>query len=134
MGPKEAITAPGHLTLPPAPPSPALAPTPLSWRFVIAAVVVSLAVAASTAQTFFGRGDSVLRAQAGMGVVAFIGVVALFSSNLRAINYRTIGWGFALQVLLALFVLKFEVFGCKPCYALFNVLASVAKKFLEFTH
>jgi concentrative nucleoside transporter, CNT family len=132
MGTKESITTPGHVAAGP-PPAPTIPPTPLSWRLVIAAVVFCLAVAAFTAHSFFGQGEAVLRAQAGMGVLAFIGVVALFSANLRAINWRTIGWGFALQVLLALFVLKFEVFGYRPGYELFNGLASVAKKFLEFT-
>jgi CNT family concentrative nucleoside transporter len=109
------------------------APTPLSWRVAIGAVVLVLTAIASTAHLLFGSSEAVARAQAGMGIFAFIGIVAVFSTNLQAINWRTIGWGFALQVLLALFILKFDVFGYRPGYELFSLLASVAKKFLEFT-
>lgn len=123
----------GTMPPPSVPANPAFAPTPLSWRIVIAAVVLLLAVSAFAANVLLGENEAVVRARAGMGVIAFIGIVALFSANLRAVNWRTIGWGFALQVLLALFVLKLEVFGYRPGYELFNGLATVAKKLLEFT-
>ena len=42
------------------------------------------------------------------GVVFFFGIVAVFSSNLRAVNWRTIGWGIALQALLAVLVLEVD--------------------------
>jgi CNT family concentrative nucleoside transporter len=112
---------------------PTIPATPFSWRALIGAAVLLLAVAAYSAHWLYGSGDAVVRAQAAMGVFAFIGVVAACSANLRAISWRTIGWGFALQVLLALFVLKFEVGGYRPGYELFSALAAVAKKFLEFT-
>src|SRR5689334_3831573 len=92
-----------------APSRPQLPPTPLSWRLLLAALVVALAAAAYRGPGWLGpRGHSAL------GVVCFIGVAAVFSSNLRAVNGRTFAWGFGLQVLLALFVLKFEVFGHRP--------------------
>lgn len=47
-----------------------------------------------------------LRGQAIAGVVFFFGIVAVFSSNLRAVNWRAIGWGFGLQLILALLVLQ----------------------------
>ena len=46
------------------------------------------------------------RGQAFVGVFFFFGLVAMFSSNLRQVNWRTIGWGVAIQVILALLVLK----------------------------
>ncbi len=39
----------------------------------------------------------------------FFGLVALLSSNLRRVKWRTIGWGVALQVVLAFVVLKVDM-------------------------
>jgi CNT family concentrative nucleoside transporter len=47
------------------------------------------------------------RGVAAVGVVCFVGIVALCSANLRAVNWTTVGTGVALQVGLALFILKF---------------------------
>ncbi len=47
-----------------------------------------------------------LRGQSFAGVLCFFGLVAMCSTNLRAVNWRTIGWGIALQILLAVLVLK----------------------------
>ena len=49
-----------------------------------------------------------------LGIVCFIAVVAAFSTNLRAVNWRTVGWGIALQVGLALLILKLEIGGVQP--------------------
>jgi CNT family concentrative nucleoside transporter len=46
------------------------------------------------------------RGRAALGVLCFLGTAALFSANLRAVNWRTVAWGFALQVGLALAVLR----------------------------
>lgn len=105
-----------------------LPPTPFAWRIALAAVVVSLTVAARFGGEVLGA-----RGQAALGVLCFLSIAALFSSNLRALNWRTLTWGFALQVLLALFVLKFEIFGVRPGYALFMFLGRVAEKFLAFS-
>ena len=104
----------------PAPAASAL--TPITWRLGIAGGVIALGVAAYLAQGVIGT-----RGQAFAGVFCFFGLVAMFSSNLRAVNWRggnldgleirfgaqleastqrTIGWGVALQVVLALLVLK----------------------------
>ena len=77
------------------------APTPVTWRLGIGAAVVGLGLAA-----YALRGTIGPRGQALAGVFCFFGLVAMFSSNLRAVNWRTIGWGVALQVILALLVLK----------------------------
>jgi len=74
------------------------------------------------------------RGQAAAGAVAFILVVAAFSNNLRAVNWRTVGWGITLQLALALFILKFEVGGVRPGYALFSAIANAVRRFLEFTN
>jgi CNT family concentrative nucleoside transporter len=74
-----------------------------------------------------------LRGQAAIGVLCFFGVALACSANLRAINWHTVGWGIALQVLLVLFVMKLEVFDRRPGYAFFEAVGDVAKKFLEFT-
>src|SRR5260370_6828724 len=104
------------------------APTPWAWRAAIAAVVAALAAAA-----YFGGDVLTPRGQSALGVLCFLGVAAMFSTNLRALNGRTLAWGFGLQVLLALFVLKFEVNGVRPGYLCFAFLGGVAKKFLPFT-
>src|SRR6516162_9567351 len=88
-----------------------LAPTPLAWRAAIASGVVLL-----TGVAYFGASILTPRGQSAVGVVCFLGVAAVFSANLRALNWRTLAWGFGLQVLLALFVLKFEVNGVRPGY------------------
>src|SRR5580658_7300646 len=84
----------------PPPPAPT-GQTPWSWRLGIAAGITLLGLSAYGLRDLIG-----LRGQAAIGIVFFFGLVAACSSNLRAVNWRTIGWGVALQVVLALFVLK----------------------------
>lgn len=76
-------------------------PTPLWWRLVLVGGVVGLAALAYLLDGVIGP-----RGRALIGVFCFIGVVAVFSPNLRAVSLRTLVWGFALQVGLALLVLK----------------------------
>jgi CNT family concentrative nucleoside transporter len=77
------------------------AATPWTWRLAIGAGIVLLGCGA------YGlRGVIGLRGQALAGVFCFFGLVAVFSANLRAVNWRTIGWGVVLQLLLAVLVLK----------------------------
>src|SRR5512134_1395525 len=85
----------------------------LSLRLTAGAVAVGLAVAA-----FLLRGAVSPRIQAVAGIIAFISVVAAFSTNLRAVSWRTVGFGMALQIGLALFILKFEIAGVRPGYEL----------------
>lgn len=75
--------------------------TPFVWRLGIGATVAAIGLAAFSLQHVIG-----LRGQAVAGVICFFGLVAMFSTNLRSVNWRTIGWGFALQITLALLVLK----------------------------
>src|SRR5437660_453763 len=79
---------------------PSLRATPWSWRLAIAGGITGLAVGAYLLEPVIGP-----RGQAVVGVFFFFGLVAVFSANLRAVNWRTIGFGIALQVFLAWLVL-----------------------------
>ena len=98
-------------------------------RLGAAALAAVLAVAA-----FALRGSINPRLQAVLGVVAFIATVAAFSRNLRAVSWQTVGWGIALQVGLAVAILKLEIGGVRPGYAFFSRVADLVKRFLEFTN
>jgi len=73
------------------------------------------------------------RVRAVLGIICFIGVVVAASANIRAINWRTVGWGLGLQLALAILILRFEVGGVRPGYALFSALAAIVGQFLAFT-
>lgn len=74
------------------------------------------------------------RVQAAAGAVCFISLCAACSTNLRAVSWRTVGWGLAIQVGLALLILRFEVGGVRPGYEFFSAVAGVVRRFLEFTN
>jgi CNT family concentrative nucleoside transporter len=76
-------------------------PTPLWWRLAILSAIFLIA-----GMAYVMRDAITLRGQALAGIVFFFGIVAAFSSNLRAVNWRTIGWGFAIQLILAVSILK----------------------------
>ena len=44
-----------------------------------------------------------------IGIMVFVGIAVLMSNNRKKINYKTVGVGFLLQVLLAVFILKVPV-------------------------
>lgn len=97
--------------------------TPLAWRAIIALVLLGLVAIA------FGLRDSIgVRGQALAGVFFFLGLVALFSTNLRAVNYRTLVLGFLLQCVLALLVLKVE-----PVSQGIQTAAGIVKQFIGFS-
>jgi len=79
-------------------------PTPLWWRLAILGVIFLVAGVAYITRDAIG-----LRGQALAGIVFFFGIVAAFSSNLRAVNWRTIAWGFAIQLILAISILKVPI-------------------------
>ncbi len=102
---------------------PALPPTPWSWRLGIAAGVLLLGGLA------YGLRDATgPRGQALAGVFCFFGIVALFSTNLRAVSWRTVGCGVALQLALALLVLKVDA-----VYEVFRAAGSAVKMFISFS-
>ena len=109
--------------------SPAPSPSDLRLRAGAAILAVVLAAAA------FALRDTInQRVQAIAGIICFISIVATFSSNLRAVSWRTVGWGIALQVGFALLILKFEIGGVRPGYAFFSKVGGIVKQFLEFTN
>jgi CNT family concentrative nucleoside transporter len=108
-------------------PPAALPPMPLWWRWAIALGVAALALAAYGLRHVIGP-----RGQAAFGIVCFIGFIMIFSANLRAVNWRTVGWGIGLQVLLALLILKLEIGGYRPVYELFRAVAVLFKHFTGF--
>lgn len=101
--------------------------TPL--RVVAAALALGLGLA-----VFLLRNTLNPRVQALAGIVVFIAVVAACSRNLRAVSWRTVGWGMALQLGLALLILKLEIGGVRPGFVFFSRIADVVKQFLEFTN
>src|SRR2546423_14326581 len=112
------------MTTEPTAPAPLpLRATPLSWRLGIAAGILFLGTFAFLARDTIGS-----RGQAGCGIVCFIGLAALCSANLRAVNPRTLLWGFVLQLSLALFVTQFD-----QGQQLFESIGAGIKQFLSFT-
>ncbi len=97
------------------------APTPILWRAAILAGVVVLGGLAYATHGVLGP-----RGQAAFGVVCFIALAAAFSKNLRAVNWKTIGWGIALQLFLALAVTTTEWYWVVVQAALFVALAAVS--------
>jgi CNT family concentrative nucleoside transporter len=118
---KPAEAVPAAVGLPPAlPPAP---PTPGSWRLAIAGGLALLAAAAYLLDGPLGP-----RFRAGCGILFFCGLVALFSANLRAVNWRTIVWGVALQLFLAVLILKVGVVA-----EAFRGVGTVVDHFLKFS-
>jgi CNT family concentrative nucleoside transporter len=74
------------------------------------------------------------RVRALAGVVAFLAVAGACSARIRAVNPRLVASGLALQIGLAVLILKVEVGGVRPGYQFFAAVAAVATQFLEFTN
>lgn len=106
-------------------------PMPMIWRLILLAFVVGLTTAAYMTQAEIGA-----KGQAAIGIAAFFLLGAAFSSNLKAVNWRTIAWGVALQVALVLLVLrgKWQINGVEySVYAGFERVGEVVKKFIGFS-
>ncbi len=95
----------------------------MSWRIAIGAVVVTLTTYACLAQETLGT-----RGQAAIGVVCFLGIAAFFSTNLRALNRRTVITGILLQVTMAVLILRVPIIRSG-----FQMLGAAAKQFLAFS-
>ena len=88
----------------PAPVSIAKIPqAPKSLRMGLFALVVLLTVCVYLFEPYMG-----VRGQAVFGIFAFLALAAAMSTNLRAVNPKTIGWGIAIQIGLAIAVTQFE--------------------------
>lgn len=68
------------------------------------------------------------RAISALGLVVFLALAYLFSTNRRAIRWRTVAWGLGLQVAVALFIIKTPV-----GFELFSFVGNLVKKFLDFS-
>jgi CNT family concentrative nucleoside transporter len=121
-----------------------LPPMPRIWRLALLACVVGLTVVAYQTQPQIGP-----KGQAAIGIVAFFLLGAAFSRNLRAVNWRTIGWGIALQAVLALLVIQGKWRTERPdiengqpvtviteysVYGFFDHVGEVVKKFIGFSN
>lgn len=129
MNPPESLETPVEPGSAP-PPVISAPPTPLSWRFGILAAIIALALIAYAARNTIG-----VHGQSLVGIFFFFGIVAAFSANLRLVNWRTIGWGIALQALLALLVLKGRITIGQTeysVYAAFQRAGDVVKAFIGF--
>jgi concentrative nucleoside transporter, CNT family len=102
----------------------AVSATPLTWRAGIALGIVVVGLLAYAAHPQIGP-----RGQALAGVFCFFGLVACFSTNLRAVSWRTVGTGVALQLLLAILVLWVPA-----VYRAFEIAGSVVKAFIGFSN
>jgi CNT family concentrative nucleoside transporter len=100
-----------------------LRPTPLSWRLGIAGALAALVGVAYALQ---GAPPQV---RSGLGTGAFVLLACLFSKNLRAVNWRTVGAGIALQLVLAVLILRVPV-----VYDFFRATGEVIQKFIDFTN
>jgi CNT family concentrative nucleoside transporter len=98
-------------------------PTPLWWRLAILGAIAAVGIVAYATRDTIG-----LRGQALAGIVFFFGIVAAFSSNLRAVNWRTIVCGILLQIVLALLVLKVPF-----VYRGFEGAGTLVKHFISFS-
>jgi len=96
--------------------------TPMQWRLGIAGGVLLLALLAWGLSGVTGP-----RGQAFFGVFCFFGLVAMFSTNLRAVKWKTIAWGVGLQVVLALLVIKVGFVNDA-----LHVAKDIVNKFIEF--
>ena len=105
--------------------------TPMIWRVAILVAIGLIASGAYVGQQFIG-----LRGQSAAGIVCFFGIVAASSRNLRAVNWKTIGWGVCLQVVLAVLVLKGKVTWGGSEYSVYQAFegaGDVVKAFVSFS-
>src|SRR5437763_8944028 len=97
--------SPGTATAAPAdaaeapPPETPLPPTPWRWRLGLAAVVGLIGASAYFLQPAVGY-----RGQAAAGILCFLGIAACFSRSLQSVSRKTLLWGIALQLTLAVAV------------------------------
>src|SRR5689334_1255427 len=63
-----------------------------------------------------------------LGIVCFVGVSYLLSTNRKAVNWTPVLWGVGLQILFGLFILRTPI-----GLALFEKLGDLATQFLDFS-
>lgn len=97
--------------------------TPMNWRLGIGGGVLLCALLAYALSGPMGP-----RIQSFFGVFCFFGLVAMFSTNLRIVKWKTIGWGIGLQLGLAVLVLKVDLVNRALHFA-----KDVVNKFIQFS-
>lgn len=97
-------------------------------------VLIAGAAALLAAAVFLLRDVLPDRLRAGLGCACFLALAVSCSADVRAIRWRTVGWGIGLQLLIAVLILRFEVGGVRPGYQLFSTLAAIVTQFLDFTN
>jgi concentrative nucleoside transporter, CNT family len=102
------------MNLPDQPAPPAVAsheirhpPTPILWRALILAATAGIGAGSYFARESLDPATGP-RVQAGLGALCFVTLAAAFSTNLRAVSWRTIGMGIFLQLVTAWIVLNSE--------------------------
>jgi CNT family concentrative nucleoside transporter len=103
--------------------NPVPAGTPWTWRLGLVLGIIGLTTVAYLGQDRLGP-----RGQAIIGVFTFLYVALACSTDIRAINWRTVLSGIGLQVFLALMILRVP-----PVRHAFEWAGAVAKQFLEFS-
>lgn len=63
-----------------------------------------------------------------LGLVVFVGISYAFSANRRAVQWRPVLWGIALQLILALLIIRTQ-----PGFVTFQFLGDVMNRFLDFS-
>ncbi|HQR42344.1 MAG TPA: Na+ dependent nucleoside transporter N-terminal domain-containing protein, partial [Gemmatales bacterium] len=109
--------------------------TPFSLRMAVWLAALAVGTAASFLDRIVNPALA-LRLQAACGVVCLILFVAGFSRNLRQVNWKTIFWGIALQIGLALLILKASWTWGDDTYSVYEFFRRVGmaiQQFLEFT-
>jgi CNT family concentrative nucleoside transporter len=99
---------------------------PLRWIAIAAAIALGGAA-------FLLRDLIAPTVRGGLGILCFIAVVAACSRDLSRVSWRAVGWGMALQLALALLILKLDIGGWRPGYDAFAWMAGAIRQFLDFT-
>ena len=107
---------------------PGVAESGRSLRAAAVALVVLMAAAAWLLGALVGY-----RAQAAAGAACLVALVAVFSPDLRRVNWRTVLWGMGLQLGLAVVILKLTIGGRRPGYEFFSAVGAGVSRFLQFT-
>jgi concentrative nucleoside transporter, CNT family len=120
-----------HTAEPGAPPAPGPAAPRTDGMLRLAAVAVAMVIAVSV---YVLQNQLSPNVRGAMGILAFIAIVSAFSTNLKAVSWRTVAFGMGIQLTLALLILKLEFNGWRPGYAFFAKVGAAVKQFLEFTN
>src|SRR6185295_15374217 len=92
-------------------------------------MVLGTAAAAAAIVALAANFAGAPRMQPLVGLIVILSIAYAISSNRRAIDLRTVGWGLSLQLIFALIVLK-----TAAGRRVFEVLGDVIKRLLEFSY